>query len=68
MPVTVSWQSQVAIVNDRLTWNDRVASTRSDSLGYWHLCAVPRDVAAVREASEKALDRCEDARIVGVGQ
>ena len=56
--VTVSWQSQVAIVNDRLTWNDRVASTRSDSLGYWHLCAVPRDVGlAVRARAENTIGR-----------
>ena len=56
--VSVSWQSQLAVVRDRLTWNDQVASTRSDSLGYWQLCAVPRDVGlAVRARAGTGIGR-----------
>ncbi len=42
--VRLSWQQQIGVVADRLVWNEQSATTRSDSLGLWQLCDLPREV------------------------
>lgn len=41
--VQLTWQQQIGVVSDRLMWHERSASTRTDSVGTWQLCDVPRD-------------------------
>jgi Carboxypeptidase regulatory-like domain len=41
--VQLTWQQQIGVVSDRLMWHERSASTRTDSVGTWHVCDVPRD-------------------------
>ncbi|MCC6241545.1 MAG: carboxypeptidase regulatory-like domain-containing protein [Gemmatimonadaceae bacterium] len=41
--VRLTWQAEVSVVKDRLLWSDRDAVTRSDSLGVWQFCDVPRE-------------------------
>lgn len=43
--IRLRWQQQIAIVRDRLVWNERSVTTKSDSVGLWQFCGVPRDAA-----------------------
>lgn len=43
--VRLTWPQQIGIVADRVVWNERTIDTRSDSLGVWSVCDVPRDVS-----------------------
>ena len=51
--IRLRWQQQIAIVRDRLAWNERFVTTTSDSLGLWQFCAVPRD-ASIQIAATSA--------------
>lgn len=42
--VRLVWQKQIAVVRDRLMWSDQTTRTRTDSLGVWQVCGVPRDI------------------------
>lgn len=41
--VRLRWQQQIAIVRDRLMWNEQSIATTTDSLGLWSVCGVPRE-------------------------
>ena len=53
--VRVSWQQQIGIVADRLMWNERSVVTRTDSLGTWQLCDLPREVGVTVRATADTL-------------
>lgn len=52
--VRLSWQRQIAIVSDRIMWNDQSLTTRTDSLGTWQACGVPRDVGMMVRVESSA--------------
>ena len=45
--VRLSWQRQIAVVSDRVMWNDQTVSTQTDSVGLWQLCDVPREIGVL---------------------